>query len=90
MHTRNYQKRPLSPKLNTVLVCMWQSLAYTNGSCYYFRLNTKIVAILLGRMLFFSHEEINTVFLVEYLYEGIERRHQYVRHLYLYRNQTHG
>ena len=37
-----------------------------------------------------SHEEINTVLLVDYVYEGIDRYHQYVSHLYLYRNQTCG
>ena len=37
-----------------------------------------------------SHEEINTVLLVDYVYKGIEIHHQYVRHLYLDCNQTQG
>ena len=37
-----------------------------------------------------SHEEINTILLVDHLYEGIEIHHQYVRHLYLDCNQTQG
>ena len=31
----------------------------------------------------FSHEEINTVILVHYVCEGIERHNQYVRHFIL-------
>ena len=38
----------------------------------------------------FSHEEINTVPLVHYLYYGIERHNQYVIHLYIDFNQTSG
>ena len=37
-----------------------------------------------------SHEEINTVLLVDYVYEGIERHHQYVIHLYLDQEKTCG
>ena len=38
----------------------------------------------------FSHEEINTVILVHYVYKGIEIHYQYVRHLYLDCNQMRG
>ena len=37
-----------------------------------------------------SHEEINTLLLVYYVYEGIERHYQYAIQLYLDRNQTRG
>ena len=69
---------------------MWQSLAYEEGSCYYYGLKYKNRYNILWKDNNLSHEESNTALLVDYVYDGIERHHQYVRHFYLYRNQKCG